>query len=82
MTPRIRMYATAWCPDCHQARRLLNENHIAFEEIDIERNADAEAFVRRVNDGKRRVPTFDVDGRTFHCSPFDPKKLKRELGLK
>jgi hypothetical protein len=42
---------------------------------------DAADFVLRANNGKRRVPTFEVDGRTFHCSPYDPDKLSRELGL-
>jgi len=35
----------------------------------------------RANRGRRRVPTFEIDGRTFHCSPYDPNKLAFELGL-
>jgi glutaredoxin len=53
-----------------------------FEEIDIEAHPEAEEFVKLVNNGKSKVPTFDVGGRIFHCSPFDPEKLAHELGVK
>jgi glutaredoxin len=52
-----------------------------FEEIDIEAHPEAEEFVKRANSGKRKVPTFDVRGRIFHCSPFDTEKLAQELGV-
>lgn len=61
--------------------RFLKDRGVPFQEINIERTDGAAEFVIAVNSGKRRVPTFDVDGRTFHCSPYDPQKLARELGL-
>ena len=81
MSQRIRMYTTRWCGDCFRAKWFLNQRQISFEEINIENTPGAADFVIRANDGKRRVPTFEVDGRTFHCSPYDPDKLSRELGL-
>ncbi len=80
-TGTIRMYTTSWCPDCHRAKRFLKERGLPFDEINIEDAEGAAEFVMTVNHGKRRVPTFEVGGRTFHCSPFDPHKLVRELGL-
>lgn len=77
----IRIYTTSWCPDCYQAKRFLGENGLPYEESDIEADPQAAQFVMNANDGKRKVPTFDVDGHIFHCSPFSAKKLKRELGL-
>ena len=77
----IRMYTTSWCPDCYRAKRFLKERGLPFDEINIEEAEGAVDFVMRVNQGRRRVPTFEVDGRTFHCSPYDPHKLVRELGL-
>lgn len=41
----------------------------------------AAEFVIAANNGRRRVPTFDFQGRIFHCSPYDPKKLARELAI-
>lgn len=77
----IVMYTRVDCEDSDAAREFLRQRQIPFEEVDIDSNREALAFVMRVNEGKRRTPTFNVDGRTFHCSQFDPRKLARELGL-
>lgn len=61
--------------------RFLKDRGVPFQEINIERTDGAAEFVIAANSGKRRVPTFEVDGRTFHCSPYDPHKLAHELGL-
>jgi hypothetical protein len=37
--------------------------------------------VLRVNRGRRKVPTFDVDGRYFANSPFNPYQLADELKI-
>ncbi len=78
---RLRIYTRSWCEDSDQAKEFLKQHRILFEEIDLEKNPEAVVFVKKVNEGKQRTPTFEVDGRTFHCSPFDAAKLKRELGL-
>jgi glutaredoxin len=59
----------------------LRERQLPFEEIDIETHPEGAEFVRRANSGKRKVPTFEVGGRVFHSSPFDARKLARELGV-
>lgn len=81
MNYRIRMYTTNWCSDCRRAKSFLHERRLSFEEVNIEEVPGAADFVISANHGKRKVPTFEVDGRTFHCSPYDPKKLSTELGL-
>jgi glutaredoxin len=75
------MYTRAGCEDSSAARDFLRERGVRFEEVDVDENPEALAFVMSVNQGKQRTPTFDVDGHTFHCSPFDPRKLVREIGL-
>ncbi len=77
----IRMYTRRTCEDSDAARAFLKARGIPFVEIDIDEDLEALRFVMRVNEGKQRTPTFEVDGRTFHASHFDPEKLKRELGL-
>ena len=77
----IRMYTTPWCGDCRNAKRFLDERGIAYEEIDIEREEGAAERVMQLNGGKRKVPTFEIDGRVFNLSPYDERKLKAELGL-
>jgi glutaredoxin len=81
MNTSIRMYSTSRCPDCRRAREFLREHKLPFEEIDIDAHPEAAEFVRRANSGKRKVPTFDVGGHVFHCSPFDGRKLASELGV-
>lgn len=78
---KLRMYSTRWCPDCWRAKRFLSDRGVAFEEVNIEEVDGAAEYVITANQGKRRVPTFELDGRVFHCSPYDPEKLVRELGL-
>ena len=77
----IKMYTTAWCGDCRTAKRFLNERGISYEEIDIEQQEGAAEYVMKINGGKRKVPTFEVDGRTFNLSPYDERLLRAELGL-
>ena len=64
----IRMYSTSWCPDCHRAKDFLKSRGVAFEEIEIEERPEAAEIVMRENDGKRRVPTLEIDG-NFHGNP-------------
>lgn len=75
------MYTTEWCGDCHHAKRFLSERGISFEEINIDRSPEAEALVLRVNHGRRKVPTFEIDGRYFASSPFDPYQIAEELSI-
>lgn len=81
MERKIRMYTTRWCPDCWRAKQFLKRLGLDFEEINIEEVPDAAEFIMSVNGGRRRVPTFELDGRTFNCSPFDPSLLSRELEI-
>ena len=77
----IKMYTTTTCGDCRNAKRFLKERGVAFDEVNIEEVAGAAEYVMEINDGKRKVPTFEVDGRTFNLSPYDERKLRTELGL-
>jgi mycoredoxin len=78
---QIRVYTRQDCKDWQAAKKFLAERNIPYQEIDIEDEPQAAAFVRRVNDGKRRTPTIEASGRTLHASHFDPHKFARDLGL-
>jgi len=77
----LRIYTRSWCEDSQAAKGFLLAHGIAFKEIDLDLHPEAIPFVERANDGKRRTPTFEFAGRTFHGSPFCADKLKAELGL-
>ncbi len=38
--PRVRMYATAFCPYCVRARRMLQRKGVTWEEISIDGDRD------------------------------------------
>ena len=76
---KIKVYVTSWCPDCRKALKFLDQHGFAHEEIDVDESEEAEELVLRVNDGRRKVPTFELDGRYFSCSPYDRERLAEEL---
>lgn len=75
------MYTSFHCSDCRRAKLFLQERGIAFREVNIDLAPEAEALVLRVNHGRRKVPTFDVDGRYFANSPFNPYQLADDLKI-
>ncbi len=81
MVQRIRIYTTELCGDCHRAKAFLKNRNIPYEEINIEETPGAAEIVTRANNGKRAVPTLEVDGRFVACSPFRPNILIKALGL-
>ena len=77
----IRLYTTRWCADCWRAKQFLKERGVRFDEIDVDEDPDAEELILRVNEGRRKIPTIEVQGRYFACSPFDPEQLAEELKI-
>ena len=81
IVPEIIMYCTAWCSDCRRAKVFLQERGIAFREVNIDQHPESEQLVLRVNHGRRKVPTFEVEGRYFAVSPFNPYQLAEGLNI-
>jgi glutaredoxin len=77
----ITLYGTTWCPDCRRAKAFLKERGVSFREVNIEEDPSGEAIVIKANNGKRTVPTIEVSGRYFACSPFDAEQLAEELNI-
>jgi glutaredoxin 3 len=58
---RVEVYTTPFCPYCVQAKRLLTERGIAFEEIDVADDDELRAdLIRRT--GRRTVPQIFISG--------------------
>lgn len=70
-TETITMYSTTWCPDCHRAKRFLEQNGVAYQEVNIERTPGAAEQVMSWANGKRVVPTITVGDRVL----VNPKML-------
>ena len=77
----ITIYTTVWCPDCRYTKAFLRERGVAYREVNIEGDEAAEEIVLKANNGLRKVPTLEIEGRYFACSPFDPEELAEELDI-
>jgi glutaredoxin len=77
----LTMYTTGWCPDCWRVKSFLKARGVEFREVNIEEDESAEEIVIKANNGKRKVPTLEIGGRYFACSPFDAAQLAAELNI-
>ncbi|MCL2281640.1 MAG: NrdH-redoxin [Dehalococcoidia bacterium] len=58
MSDVIKIYGTAWCPDCILAKQILKQHSVIYEWIDISGNHEAAVYVEKINNGNRSVPTI------------------------
>ena len=61
----IRIYGADWCSDCLVAKRFLDEKGVKYDYIIITDNDDAITFLEKVNNGRRVIPTLDIDGEIY-----------------
>lgn len=66
---KIKVYGTRWCGDTRRARRILDERHADYEWIDIDRDKQAEKFVKTSNHGSRSVPTIVFPDQSILVEP-------------
>lgn len=62
MTQRIIVYTTSWCGDCAVLKNYLDDRGVAYEERDIEIDPEAHRIMMTYTNGKRVIPTVDVNG--------------------
>ncbi|ARZ68011.1 MULTISPECIES: mycoredoxin [Streptomyces] len=60
MSGTVTMYSTTWCGYCRRLKSQLDREGIAYNEINIEHDAESAAFVEKANDGNQTVPTVLV----------------------
>ncbi len=58
---QIVIYTTMLCGYCHAAKRLLKQNRLDFEEVDVAGRADLRAWLVTVSD-QRTVPQIFING--------------------
>ena len=54
----VTMYTTVWCGYCKRLKRMMQDDGIAFTEVDIEQTPGTAEIVEQVNNGNRTVPTL------------------------
>lgn len=81
MTNPITVYGAYWCPDCRRSKRFLSEHQIPYTWVDIEQNADAQAYVEQLNNGKRIIPTIVFASEDDFLVEPSNAELAQKLGL-
>jgi glutaredoxin len=69
----VVLYTTSWCPYCRKARDYLRSRGIDFVEYDIEKDREAAARKRQL-DNRGGVPFAIINGRSisgFSASAYD-----------
>ena len=75
----VKVYATSYCPYCVQAKRLLTQRNVPFEEIDCEGDDALRAWLVETT-GQRTVPQIFF-GETSIGGFSDLAALDRAGGL-
>jgi mycoredoxin len=76
----IKLYGTSWCGGTRRARRMLDDNKIAYRWIDIDQDKEAQSFVEKTNRGFRSVPTIIFPDGSILVEP-DDGVLAEKLGV-
>jgi glutaredoxin 3 len=59
---RVTIYTTEYCPYCVQAKRLLEQRAIPYEEIDVGADVALRTEMVAKSEGRRTVPQIFIDG--------------------
>lgn len=61
--PPVTIYTTSVCPYCHAAKRLLRQNAVAFDEIDLTNNWEGRQALVGKAGGSSTVPQIWIGER-------------------
>ena len=73
------VYGAGWCPDVRRSRALLDADGVAYRYVDVEADDAADALVRRLQGGQRRIPTVVRPDGAHLVEPSD-EQLRAWLG--
>lgn len=76
----IKLYGTNWCSDCKRSKKFLGEQRIHYEFINIEENAERQAYVRELQQGGLTIPTIVFEDGSVLIEPSNAE-LAAKLGL-
>jgi mycoredoxin len=74
---QLTIYSTPWCGYCTRLKRHLDRSGISYVDVDIERDADAAAYVMGVNGGNQTVPTVTFPDGSTATNPGIPEVMSR-----
>jgi len=78
----IKVYGTTWCPDCFRAKQVFERLKVSYTWINIETDASALEYVRKVNKGYQSVPTIVFPDGSILVEPGNKELEKKLAGFK
>jgi mycoredoxin len=79
---RMKVYGTTWCPDCLRAKQVLARHSISYDWIDISSDAEARAYLEKINRGNRSVPTIVFTDGSIMVEPSNSELEKKLLAIR
>lgn len=74
----VRVYGADWCEDTQATLYNLDSLGVQYEYVDVERDPQAQAWVRQQCQGKQKTPTLDIQGQVL----VEPDERELELALR
>lgn len=76
--PNVTIYSAPWCVYCKMAKAYMDENKVAYKEIDVSVDeAGKDDMIKKT--GQLGIPVIEVDSQIM--IGFDKQALKKALGL-
>ena len=60
---KVEVYTTAYCPYCRNAKSLLKQKGVVFEEIDVSGDGALREKMIELSGGRRTVPEIFINGK-------------------
>ncbi len=76
----ITVYGAPWCPDCKRAKTFLAEHRIPYVSINIDEDPAGLAYVEKLQNGGRTIPTIRFPDGTHLMEPGNDE-LADKLGI-
>lgn len=74
----VKIYSTPTCPWCKRAKRLLDDNHVSYQDFNVAEDVAAREEMMRKS-GRMAVPVIEIDGEV--TVGYDESWMKQKLGL-
>jgi mycoredoxin len=73
MKNTITFYGATWCGDCKRSKTYLDEHHIAYTDINIDKVEGAADKVKKMNNGLASIPTIIFPNGEILVEPTNKK---------
>jgi glutaredoxin len=60
---KVKVFGAEWCEDTQRTRQHLDNLKIPYDYINIDHDKAAEKWITEQNNGKRKTPTIDLNGK-------------------